>query len=60
MQRREFLKSSAASGLRLLASETGVLTWLQAQQSANFRPNAYIQIGPSNQIEFWLTRCEMG
>src|SRR5215467_9065959 len=60
MQRREFLKSCAASGLCLAASETGVLTWLQAEQSAGFRPNAYIQIDPSNQIEFWLTRCEMG
>ena len=60
MQRREFLKSCAASGLCLVANETGVLTWLQAQQSAGFRPNAYIQISPSNQIEFWLTRCEMG
>src|SRR5215831_10176311 len=59
MQRREFLKTSA-TGLCLLVNEAGVLTWLQAQKSAGFRPNAYIQISPSNQIEFWLTRCEMG
>src|SRR5215472_1309009 len=60
MQRREFLKSGAATGLCLVASEAGVLAWLQAQKSAGFRPNAYIQITSSNQIEFWLTRCEMG
>jgi len=59
MQRREFLKTSA-TGLCLLVNEAGVLTWLQAQQSSGFRPNAYIQISPQNQIEFWLTRCEMG
>jgi isoquinoline 1-oxidoreductase beta subunit len=60
MQRREFLKSGATAGLCLLASDTRVLTWVQAQQSTGFRPNAYIQISPPNEIEFWLTRCEMG
>jgi len=60
MQRREFFKSGATIGLCLLANETGVLTWFEAQQSNSFRPNAYIQISPANQIEFWLTRCEMG
>src|SRR5215467_1660325 len=60
MQRREFLKTSATAGLCLLVNDIGVLTWLQAQQSTGFRPNAYIQISPQNQIEFWLTRCEMG
>lgn len=58
--RRQFLKNSAAASLCLLADETGVLTWLQAQQTRDFRPNAYIQISPENQITFWVTRCEMG
>jgi isoquinoline 1-oxidoreductase beta subunit len=58
--RREFLKKSAGGGLCLLANETGVLAWSQVQQSKDFRPNAYIQISPKDQIEFWLTRCEMG
>jgi isoquinoline 1-oxidoreductase subunit beta len=58
--RREFLKNSAAASLCLLANETGVLTWLQAQQAEGFRPSAYIQVSPENQITFWVTRCEMG
>ena len=60
MHRREFLKNGVGAGLCLLANEAGVLTCLQAQHSKDFRPNAYIQISPNNQIEFWLTRCEMG
>jgi isoquinoline 1-oxidoreductase beta subunit len=58
--RREFLQNGGAASLCLLANETGVLTWLQAQQTKDFRPSAYIQVSPENQITFWVTRCEMG
>ena len=60
LTRRKFLKSSARAGLCLLASETGVVKLLRAQQSKRFRPNSYIEISKENQIEFWVTRCEMG
>ena len=59
LSRRNFLQNSAA-GLYLLANETSVLTLLQAQEIKSFRPNAFLQITAENQIEFWVTRCEMG
>jgi isoquinoline 1-oxidoreductase subunit beta len=60
LTRRGFLKSSAlaGAGLCLIASETEVFAW-QAD-SAGFRPSAYLEIKPDNQITFWVTRCEMG
>lgn len=58
--RRSFLRSSAGAGLCLLADESSVVTLLRTEESKTFRPNAYIQINPDNQIQFWITRCEMG
>lgn len=60
MRRREFLKTSATAGLCLLANDSAVVTWLKAEETKNFRPNAFLQINSENQIEFWVTRCEMG
>ena len=60
MRRREFLKTSAAAGLCLFADESLVITGLAAEPSKEFRPSAFIRITPDNQIEFWVTRCEMG
>ena len=60
LTRREFLKTGAKAGLCLVISESAVMTLSQAHEARNFRPNAYIQISPENEIQFWLTRCEMG
>lgn len=60
MHRREFLKKSATASLCLLTSDSAVLTWLEAEQTRTFRPNAFLRIDSQNQIEFWVTRCEMG
>lgn len=60
MHRREFLKNAAAAGLCLLANDSAVVSLLEAEQSKTFRPNAFLQVDSENQIEFWLTRCEMG
>jgi len=60
MRRREFLKTSAAAGLCLFADESLVVTSLAAEQSKDFHPNVFIRVTLDNQIEFWVTRCEMG
>lgn len=60
MRRREFLKTSTAAGLCLFADESLVITGLAAEPSKEFHPNAFIRITEDNQIEFWVTRCEMG
>jgi len=58
--RREFLKTSALAGLCLLVDQTGSLAASEPEGVTDFRPNAYIHITPQNQIEFCVTRCEMG
>jgi isoquinoline 1-oxidoreductase beta subunit len=55
--RRAFLKTAAGAGL-LLAID--VKTFCAAETSADFAPNAYIQIRPDNSIQLWVTRTEMG
>src|SRR5215471_20752056 len=55
--RRDFLKTAASAGLVLAID---VKAFCAAEASADFAPNAYIQIRPDNQIQLWVTRTEMG
>jgi isoquinoline 1-oxidoreductase subunit beta len=59
--RREFLKRSslAGAGLCLVATADRVYALVEGA-APPFRPNAYLQITPSNEITFYVTRCEMG
>jgi isoquinoline 1-oxidoreductase beta subunit len=59
--RREFLKRSsvAGAGLCLVATVDQVYA-LREDVPLPFRPNAFIQITPNNEITFFVTRCEMG
>ena len=59
--RREFLKRSsvAGAGLCLVATVDRVYALVE-DAPLPFRPNAFIQITPKNEVTFFVSRCEMG
>jgi isoquinoline 1-oxidoreductase beta subunit len=59
--RREFLKQSsiAGAGLCLVATVDRIYAFIE-DAPLPFRPNAFIQIAPNNEVTFYVTRCEMG
>ena len=57
--RRTFLKTSVLAGVGLVI-DIDRLGFAADNSSADFSPNAYIQIRPDNQIILWVTRSEMG
>lgn len=55
--RRSFLRTVGGAGLVLAIDARA---FAAATESADFAPNAYIQIRPDNTIRLWVTRTEMG
>jgi len=55
--RREFLQSVAGAGL-ILAIDARAFS--ATDRTADFAPNAYIQINADNIVHLWVTRTEMG
>lgn len=58
--RRQFLKQSvfAGAGLALIADSKLVLFAQEAP--VQFRPSAYLEVTPQNEVKMWVVRQEMG
>lgn len=58
--RRDFLKRSVAAGMGLTLVADSNLAIFAQSAPAVFRPSAYLQITPQNEVHIWVVRQEMG